>query len=147
MILSSKSLLEVYKADIGDMGGGDSAEKATPTFDRVVMVSIITVGLAVGAAGVVGLYSNLMSNSFGMTLLSLLLALAGVSSALGVYREFVSMTIISRVLGQATEETSKEMVQIVLKNDRNMALVGMLLSVLEGILGGKGQAKEKEEPK
>lgn len=147
MILSSKSLLEAYKADIGDMGGDDSTEKASPAFDRVVMVSIILVGLAVGAVGVIGLYNNLMSNSFGMTLLSLLLALAGVSSALGVYREFVSMTMISRVLGQATEETSKEMVQIVLEKDRNMALVGMLLSVLEGIFGDKGQAKSKEELK
>ncbi len=147
MILSSKSLLEAYKADIGDMGGDDSTEKAAPAFDRVVMVSIIIVGLSVGAVGVIGLYNNLMSNSFGMTLLSLLLALAGVSSALGVYREFVSMTMIARVLGQATEETSKEMIAIVVQKDNNMALVRMLLNVLEGLFGGKGQAQSKEEQK
>lgn len=147
MILSSKSLLNAYKADIGDFGGDEGAKKAPPAFDSFVMIAIIAVGLAIGAIGVIGLYNNLMAGSLGMTLLSLLLALAGVSSALGVYREFVSMTMISRVLGQATEETSKEVVQIVLEKDNNMALIRMLLGMLEGIFGGKAQPKESEEPK
>jgi len=146
MILTAKSLLNAYKADTGSMGDLGT-KRAPPAFDRIVMLAIIAVGLSVAAVGVVGLYNNLMAGSFGMTLLSLFLALAGVSSGLGVYREFVSMTMLSRVLDRATEETAKEVVQILLENDRNMALVRMLLGVLEGIFGSKTQLKESEEPK
>ncbi len=146
MILSSKSLLEAYKTNIGELGSDENANKA-PAFDRFVMIAIVAVGLAIGAVGVIGLYNNLVASNFGMTLLSLLLALAGVSSALGVYREFVSMTMVSGVLERGTEETSKEVMVILLEKDNNMTLVRMLLSVLEGILGGKGQAKDGEEAK
>jgi len=147
MILSSKSLLKAYKANIGPMGGDESEDPdKVPAFDRSLMIAIIAVGLAIGAVGVVGLYTNLVASNFGMTLLSLLLALAGVSSALGVYREFVSMKMIAGVLNGCSEETAQEIVPPLLKNN-NMALVQMLLDVLERLLGGKGQAKDSEEAK
>ena len=132
MILSTRKLLEIYRSDVGRMGG-DGADKPPPSFDRFVMTAIIAIGLVVGVVGIIGLYRGVDDGNVGLTLLALLLAVFGVSSALGVYREFVSMKIVTGVLASATEDTAKEVVQVVLENDRNMALVRMLLSLVENL--------------
>jgi len=73
MILSSKSMLEAYRSDIGLMGG-DSTKRAEPTFDRVLMIAIITVSLT-GASEETSLeVVKIFENDRNMVLVEMLLS-------------------------------------------------------------------------
>ncbi|ASJ72108.1 hypothetical protein [Granulosicoccus antarcticus] len=137
MIVSTKSLLDVYRSEIGDLGGDDETSGTSLRFDRFVMILIIAFSLAISAMGVMGMYKFLSSENFGLSILSLFFVVVGVYSALGVYREFVSMDMISKMLPSIPGESQMEVIRVLLDKDRNLTLIDRLLSMIENIFPTK----------
>lgn len=130
MIISARSLVGAYRSEIGDLGGDESSDTSL-RFDRLVMTLIIAFSLAISAIGLIGMFKYLTSEDFGLSILSLFFIIAGVYSALGVYREFVSMDMISKMLSSIPSESQMEVINVLLDKDRNLTLIDRLLSMIE----------------
>jgi hypothetical protein len=113
------------------MGDGD-VKNLEP--GKIILLGLVLISGLIAIAGMYGLATSIVTNHLVSGLIYTVLVLIGVYAALGVYREFVILMLLSSTVPTLTQNSKKDLLSSLSKQDRIGSLVEILLRFLEKIL-------------